>query len=90
MKPFDAIMRIEMFITFMVAANKTNEQIPLIQALKMAVNALSKNVATKPIIKSSRFYDHKIGKCACGRSIRQNMQYCPRCGQKINWEGESE
>lgn len=27
---------------------------------------------------------------ACGETVNKFMEYCPRCGQRIGWEGANE
>lgn len=54
------------------------------EGLKMAIEALRKQEPMNPV------NDH----CKCGEDVRnwtgdEPFNYCPNCGQKIDWEDEA-
>ena len=52
-------------------------------ALEMAIKALEKQIAKKPVDKIMYL------ECpACGDVGILDCEYCPVCGQKLDWEGE--
>ena len=56
-----------------------------IQALKMASEALERQMPKKPTTESTRYglvYDCSV--CNCG--LEPHDGYCSRCGQAIDWE----
>ena len=53
------------------------------------ISALSKQIPHKLAPKTSKSYEVPVcGKCGGIMDLQQgNLNYCPNCGQKINWEG---
>lgn len=47
----------------------------LVEAMYMAYQALQKQIPKKPLQ-------------ACGHTTERWMNYCPICGQRIDWDGE--
>lgn len=77
-------------ITGMEKARKDEE------AIDMAISALEKQIPKKPIKIRYRLYV-----CECGRNLSPTFidddatlqmffNFCPECGQKVNWEGDTE
>lgn len=48
-------------------------------ALMKATEALLKQIPKK--IENGKF----AGKCACGKFVFLDMNYCPNCGQALDW-----
>lgn len=70
--------------------NSECEDISKVQrALKVANEALEKQVAKKP-----RFYAHNYYCAECGNLVGNNefqwqrFLYCDKCGQKLDWSDE--
>lgn len=58
------------------------EKSPFTEAINLAVKALEKQIAKKPVGR------HK--KCPTCEMIEfgyEEVNYCPHCGQRIDWEG---
>lgn len=61
------------------------------EALKMAINALEKQIQKKVILRHIRKYDgYDDGECPnCGMSVSRDCDgddvFCPDCGQKLDW-----
>ena len=56
------------------------------EALKMAIDALEKQIPKKPIsITISGVSRYKSGVCKCGTAIVMTYKCCPSCGQAIDW-----
>lgn len=52
--------------------------------------AFAKQEPVKPTKVSSNMYGFTIGFCgACGSPIGVDMKYCDKCGQKLDWEVDS-
>lgn len=45
-----------------------------------------KSVPVKPTIRKGRFTDYACGQCGAG--IREEHDYCPKCGREIDWKHE--
>lgn len=65
------------------------------EAFEVAINALEKQMAKKPMIS----YDERVKEnwcscsvCAFGFGWKRTIhyKYCPDCGQKLNWESDEE
>lgn len=66
-------------------------QSDLFKALVMAIKALEKQIAKKPLgttmAKDKDTSVGSIGKCPCCDSIvAEDMLWCDECGQKLDWE----
>ena len=58
-------------------------------ALKTIDKALGKATAKEPTNKEALTVAFYVGLCAeCGSAINSNMDYCPNCGQRIDWSEE--
>ena len=77
---------------------KQNKALPdSIEAMDMAIKALEKQIAKKPYIQQDNrnndclecpFCDSFIGyECDC-RDEHYQIDYCPNCGQAIDWSDE--
>ena len=62
-------------------------QAPYKKSLKLAINALEKQVAKQPLERFNLAGVDKGGKCpTCGNWINNASHWCYcECGQKINW-----
>lgn len=58
----------------------------VIDALTIAADAVSKQVAVKP--NCTEYFFNKEHKCACGIVVNRSLgdKYCCECGQKIDWD----
>jgi len=71
-----------------------------IEALKVGISALEKQVPKKPLYRETEYYAHKFAKgikapfCECSRLAvdEENdcFTYCPDCGQALDWSDENE
>ena len=67
---------------------KTNDYIEFV---RMAINALEKQIPKKP-----RFYAHNYYCSVCDSLVGNNefewkrFKYCDNCGQKLDWSDEDE
>ena len=53
----------------------------------MAIKALEKQVPKKPTY-AGKFGDLYVGSCSvCNDGVNSRMNYCDKCGQKLDWEG---
>ena len=72
---------------------KTEEEIELYNSI---IQELSSSLSTRDIPKkvkqytkeTSYMHDETFGVCLnCGEEdLKENSNYCPRCGQKLDWE----
>lgn len=63
------------------------EEEPLLEAFGMAIKALEKQVPKKPT-DAGKFADLYVGLCSvCNEGVNSQMNYCDKCGQKLDWEG---
>lgn len=79
---------IERFSVAVTATLNIEEQ----DLYRTAIIALEKHIPKKPV--PSVLYDAKFW-CVCGFGIKQQyedtmfkIQYCPWCGQRLNWSEE--
>ena len=72
--------------------NTTKEEIS--KAMKMAIQALEKQIPKKVQLRHIRKFDgFDDGECpTCGNSVSRDCDgtdnFCPDCGQKLDWRGE--
>lgn len=63
------------------------------EALKFAVKAVEKQIPKKPQ-SAAYFYGYKFSCPCCANVLRldydEEHEYCPDCGQALDWGGEDE
>lgn len=58
----------------------------MVCALEMAEKALEKQVPKKPLHNGANWYRCPNG-CEIHKKTFEKDWYCPKCGQKLDWEG---
>ena len=54
---------------------------------EIAIKAIEKQVPKKPT-DAGKFADLYVGLCSvCNEGVNSQMNYCDKCGQKLDWEG---
>ena len=89
MKPEKAAEIIGDTIDMMYASLHEDE----IVALKMAYEALKKEVPMEPIVIPELHYaDYHCPKCHCNLTLNdlEHEEYCANCGQKLKWSTEND
>ena len=77
--------------------NTTKEE--LAEAMKMAIQALEKQIPTKPIFNCNLSDTSSLFHCECGHTIKVRHDigimdnnnapnYCSRCGCRLDWSDE--
>ena len=81
----------------------TGERVPMSKdcedsanALDVAISALEKQDGKRLSVNMIEVFDYNEGYCekpeyhcsACGRIIVKKHNYCPKCGQRIDWSDE--
>ena len=75
-----------------VPLNTTKEE--LMEAIRMSIQALEKQIPKKVQLRHIRKFDgFDDGECpTCGNSVSRDCDgtdnFCPDCGQKLDWRGE--
>lgn len=67
-----------------------------VEAIDMAIAALEKQDGKRLSVNMIEVFDYNEGYCekpeyhcsACGRIIVKKHNYCPKCGQRIDWSDE--
>ena len=62
--------------------------VPDKDALKIAINAMEKRIPIKPYKRAKLEGFGNIYGCHCGALIETLYDFCPRCGQAIDWTEE--
>lgn len=89
----EALERINNMLIYFNQLDANKEEKKDIKAFKLAIKALEKQIAKKPIIKP---YFDAVCCPICNETIdslsigNHRDKYCHNCGQKILWEGEKE
>lgn len=73
-----------------------NSKTPNAHALDVAIQALEKQIAKKPIDKSNNPHDWHVMACPCcehtfwnsGQFVHYQPKFCNYCGQKLDWSEE--
>ena len=73
-----------------------NSKTPNAHALDVAINALEKQIAKKPIDKSNNPHYWHVMACPCcehtfwnsGQFVHYQPKFCNYCGQKLDWSEE--
>ena len=84
----------KMALKYLKDLKKLLPNLSLIEAINIALPALEKQIPVK-VAHITRFYDKEVekwahvGRCPkCWHSCAEG-EYCPKCGQKLDW-GEEE
>ena len=59
------------------------------EAFQIAINALEKQIPKKPMFNGKNWY-RCVNGCEIHKKQFEKDWYCPKCGQKLNWEGDEE
>lgn len=62
---------------------------PEVNGLDVIVEALEKQIPHKPM-KYNGLLDSVVGICNCKVCLYEKSDYCPNCGQRIDWGSEDE
>lgn len=79
-----------------ISLNTTKEE--LTESMRLAVQALEKQIPKKPTYEGDGYADEHLVYdtwiCSCCEKRYEvdydNYDYCPNCGQKLDWEGDDE
>jgi transcription initiation factor IIE alpha subunit len=79
-----------------ISLNTTKEE--LTESMRLAVQALEKQISKKPTYEGDGYADEHLVYdtwiCPCCEKRYEvdydNYDYCPNCGQKLDWEGDDE
>lgn len=83
-------MKIENAISILEGMEKTTGNANVAKVpLQMAIEALKKQISYRPWCDFSE--DEKLENShwfckKCGWAVEENQNYCPECGQKIDWD----
>ena len=85
MTPEEAIKLLKSSTIMNVEINKS--QLPLASAVKLAIEALEKQIPKKPLPDNEY---HLKGICpTCGvHFLDKGTKYCGNCGQRLKWEDD--
>lgn len=64
----------------------------ILEAYDTTIKALEKQIPTKPMLRRKKRFDgYNDGWCTCCnwyvKDIFDRYNYCPNCGQALDWEG---
>ena len=59
------------------------------EALDVAIKALEKQIPKKPMFNGKNWY-RCVNGCEIHKKQFEKDWYCPKCGQKLNWESDEE
>ena len=65
-----------------IPLNTTKDE--LAEAMKMAINALEKQIPKKPMFNGNNWY-RCVNGCEIHKKQFEKDWYCPNCGQKLDW-----
>ena len=81
----EAIKEIRFNMSTIGLSNEAAKRV--VEARDMAINALEKQIPKKPMFNGKNWY-RCVNGCEIHKKQFEKDWYCPKCGQKLNWESD--
>ena len=70
-------------LKYLISDDCTDTQHDFVKEIKIAIEALEKQVPKKP------YWEYGVWHCkSCGLDVFRDDFFCPICGQEIDWEDD--
>ena len=73
-------------LKYLISDDCTDTQHDFVKEIKIAIEALEKQILKKPIEKYTDYDGTEAGLCPfCNEGVDEEMNFCSYCGQAIDW-----
>ena len=76
-------------LKYLISDDCTDKQHDFVKEIKIAIEALEKQVPKKAIEKYTDYDGSEAGLCPfCNEGVDEEMNFCSYCGQAIDWSDD--